>query len=301
MAVLALLSLVTGVASLDVTDPKWWTIVLHLRLPRMIAAALAGSALALSGFVIQAILDNPLASPSILGIQAGAAFFSTLVFALFPFSLVRGPAAFAGALAAGGLILALCWKQRASRLSLVLAGLAISQIFSAGTDLLITLFPDSLSGYASVRIGTLSGISLSSMVLPGILILLCTVLLFVFSTQIDVLRLGLERAAALGLQAGKWMILLLGLAAGLAGSVIAFAGMLAFVGLAAPHLVRRLISGSLPRQMAGCLLVGSALLLGCDILARFVVRPYELPVSILLSLLGGPWFLYLLFARRRKA
>lgn len=276
-------------------------ILRHVRLARTAGAMLAGSALAVSGYVIQTVLNNSLASPSILGIQSGAALFTAAVAVLIPYGLhISGIASFAGAILASLLILGLCWKFRVSRLTLVLAGLAVSQVFSAGTDLLITLFPDALAGYAGVKVGSLAGVSFSSLSLPAVLIFLCLGLLVLFADRLEVLSLGMEAARSLGLSSHVWMFVLLALAAGLAGSVISFAGMLGFAGLVVPHMVRRLFCGSCRKMLGANMLLGAILLLACDLLSRVLAAPYELPVSILLSLLGGPYFLWLLFHARGK-
>ena len=137
-------------------------VFLHVRLPRMLGCLLAGSGLAVAGMILQTVLANPLASPNILGIQSGAGLMTVFSAALFPAAFgLRMPASFLGAFLASLFVMLLAKKVRASRSTIVLAGLAVSQIFSACIDLILTLAPDSLTGYTDFRIGSLAGITLN--------------------------------------------------------------------------------------------------------------------------------------------
>lgn len=270
-------------------------VFLHVRLPRMLGCLLAGSGLAVAGMILQTVLANPLASPNILGIQSGAGLMTVLSAALFPAAFgLRMPASFLGAFLASLFVMLLAKKVRASRSTIVLAGLAVSQIFSACIDLILTLAPDSLTGYTDFRIGSLAGITLNRLLFPALCIVGAIVFTLLCARQLELMQLGQRDAQCDGLDVNHWMLGFLALASLLAGSVISFTGMIGFVGLIVPHMVRRLSPGPLMKQLVSCLLLGPAFLLLADLLARTVAAPYEIPAGILLTLAGGPYFLSLL-------
>ncbi len=270
-------------------------VFLHVRLPRMLGCLLAGSGLAVAGMILQTVLANPLASPNILGIQSGAGLMTVLSAALFPAAFgLRMPASFLGAFLASLFVMLLAKKVRASRSTIVLAGLAVSQIFSACIDLILTLAPDSLTGYTDFRIGSLAGITLNRLLFPALCIVGAIVFTLLCARQLELMQLGQRDAQCAGLDVNHWMLGFLALASLLAGSVISFTGMIGFVGLIVPHMVRRLSPGPLMKQLVSCLLLGPAFLLLADLLARTMAAPYEIPAGILLTLAGGPYFLSLL-------
>ena len=275
-------------------------IVLYARLPRTCGCLLAGAALAMSGTVIQGVLGNPLAAPNVIGVNAGAGLCTAVCAALWPARTAALPfAAFLGAL--GGVLLVLFIGSRtgASKMTLVLAGVAVSGMFSAGIDAVLSFFPDALNGYTDFRVGGVANLSMSR-VSPAFWVILAAALLALsLAGELDVLLLGEETARSLGLPARRLRLILLALAAALAGAAVSFAGLLGFVGLIAPHMVRRLVGeDSSARLLRGAALGGAALLTLCDILARTLFAPYELPAGVALSLLGGPFFLWLLRQRR---
>ncbi len=276
-------------------------VVLYARLPRTCGCLLAGAALAAAGTVIQGVLGNPLAAPNVIGVNAGAGLCTAVCAALWPAWTAAVPfAAFLGAF--GGVLLVLLIAERtgASKMTLVLAGVAVSGMFSAGIDTVLTFFPDALNGYTDFRVGGMANLSMSR-VAPAFWVVLAAFLLALsLAGELDVLLLGEETARSLGLPARRLRLVLLALAAALAGAAVSFAGLLGFVGLIAPHMVRRLVGeDSSARLLLAAALGGAALLTLCDILARTLFAPYELPVGVVLSLLGGPFFLWLLLRQRR--
>lgn len=294
-------SLLAGVRdALTGTDSAAARIVLYVRMPRTLAAILAGAALAAAGVLIQGVLNNPLAGPNIIGVNAGAGFCTLLFSCLLPTAAQLLPAAaFVGALGTSLLILLLSDRMGASRMTVVLAGVAISSFLSAGTDLITTLDPEATLGMSSFMIGGFSGVSLPRLTAAACYILPGLALSLILAGDLDVLSLGDEVAQSLGLRVRRMRILLLSLASLLAGAAVSFSGLLGFVGLVVPHAIRRFTGGEhrslLPLSMLG----GAAFVLVCDIVARNAFVPYELPVGILLSLLGGPFFLLLLLKNRR--
>ena len=274
-------------------------IVLYVYLPRTCGGLLAGMALAVSGAVIQSVLANPLAAPNIIGVNAGAGLMTALCCALAPKALVLTPiAAFLGAMGGVFLVLSIAERTGAARITLVLAGAAVSNMFGAGVDAVLTFFPDSLSGYSDFRIGGLSNLTMARIIPAFWVALAAFLILLSLCGEMDVLALGLETAQSLGLSARPLRLLLLTLAAALAGAAVSFAGLLGFVGLLVPHIMRRLVGEESLPLLLGCALGGAAMLTGCDLLARLLFAPYVLPVGIVLSLLGGPFFIWLLLRQR---
>ena len=274
-------------------------IVLYTRLPRTAAALLAGSALAVAGAVIQTVLCNPLAAPNIIGVNASAGLAVTIACALTPMSAVSTPLiAFAGALAGVLLVLSLSELAGASRMTTVLAGVAVYNLLGAAIDAVVTLVPDALSGYSDFRIGGFSGVTMAQLAPAAVMILLGIVLALSLSRQIDVLSLGTQTAMSLGLSVRPVRLLLLTLAAAMCGAAISFAGLLGFVGLIVPHMMRRLVGEESARLNLACAMGGAALVTLCDTLARVLFAPYELPVGIVLSFAGVPFFLWLLLKKR---
>ena len=275
-------------------------IVRFVRLPRTLACLAAGAALATSGAVIQGVLANPLAAPNIIGVNSGAGLAAALCCALLPSVPAMVPVlSFLGALAGVLLVLLLAQRTGAARITLVLAGVAVSSMFGAGIDAVLTFVPEALNGYSDFRIGSLANVSLDRVLPAGGLILAALAAVLWFAKEMDLLLLGADTAQSLGLPVKRIRLILLTLAAALAGAAVSLAGLLGFVGLLVPHMMRRLVGEDSRTLLLASALGGAALLTGCDLLARVLFAPYELPVGIVLSLLGGPFFLWLLLGRRR--
>lgn len=274
-------------------------IVLYTRLPRTCAALLAGASLAVAGVVIQTVLNNPLASPSIIGVNSSAGFAVALVCAVAPTAQQYTPyVAFAGALIGVLLVMGLSRSTVAARITVVLAGMAISNLFSAGIDAVVTLVPDALSGVTDFRIGGFTSVTMAQLAPAAKIILLCLAVLFSLSHQLDILALGSDTAKSLGLAVGLIRVLFLVLAAALAGAAVSFSGLLGFIGLIVPHIMRRLIGEESSALLLASGLGGAFFVVICDLLARVLFAPFEIPVGIVLAFAGAPFFLWLLFKQR---
>ena len=289
----AFLSLGLGAAALT---PMIFRFV---RLPRTLGCLLAGAALAVSGAVIQGVLNNKLASPSIIGVNAGAGLAVTVCCACGALSgwAIAG-SAFLGALLSVLLIVFAAEKAGASRTTVILGGVAVNAFLNALSEAVTTLIPEVGMMAGDFRVGGFGSVSYIRLIPAGVLILLALTVVLSLHNELDVLTLGEETARGLGMNVKKTRTLLLVLAAMLAGAAVSFAGLLGFVGLIVPHGVRK-VAGSeskflLPLSAMG----GAAFVALCDTLARVTFAPYELPVGILLSVLGGPAFLLLLLKRK---
>lgn len=277
-------------------------ILLSERLPRAVIAALVGASLAVAGALMQTLTRNALAAPSILGINAGAMCFVVLASGLFalhsPLALVW--VAFLGALVAA-LLVALLGRERSGGLSpvrVVLAGVAVTALFVSLAQGLLIIDQERFESLLLWLAGSVAGRGLEVVVplLPFFLIAagLCVLLV----RQLNLLALDDEVVKGLGQRTGR-VKLLAGVAViVLAGGSVAMAGMIGFVGLIVPHMVRAVYGRDHRWVLPGCALLGAGLLLAADTLARFLMPPQEVPVGVMTALVGAPFFLTL--ARRRS-
>ncbi|MBR5520350.1 MAG: iron ABC transporter permease [Clostridia bacterium] len=277
-------------------------IVCYIRLPRALGALLAGAALAVSGVIIQAVLNNPMAAPNLIGVNAGAGFFVILAMAVFPGVIAYLPvAAFLGALLTALLIYAISSLTGAGRVTVTLIGVAVGSILTAGINTVKTLFPDSVYDVTGFLIGGLSSVSFRTVLPATVLILPALAVAVLFAPVLDALSLGTSVAGGIGVSVRRARFLWLVLAAILAGAAVSYAGLIGFVGLIVPHILRRLVGGAHRWLIPVSIFGGGAFLLIADTVARLLFAPYELPVGILLSLVGGPFFIGLLLWGRRSA
>ena len=291
----AVLSLCLGAAG---WNPEQF-ILLYVRLPRTAACLLAGAALSVSGAVIQEVLHNKLASPSIIGVNAGAGLAVTVCCACGAVSgwAVAG-AAFLGACVSVLLIVAVAEKVGASRTTVILGGVAVNAFLNALSEALTTLIPEIGMMTADFRVGGFGSVSHLRLIPAGVLILLALGAVFLLHNELDVLALGEETAQGLGMDVKKIRTALLVLAAMLAGAAVSFGGLLGFIGLIVPHAVRKITGSESKYLLPLCAICGAAFVTICDTAARMLFSPFELPVGIVLSVLGGPFFLWLLMKRK---
>ena len=272
----------------------------YSRLPRTAACLLAGGALAASGCILQSLLGNKLASPGIIGVNAGAGLGVAFCLAVgFGSGWAISLASFGGSFLAAVIVMLLARKTGASRTTVILAGVAMNSILGAFRDAITTLVPETALLSGEFRVGGFSSIVSARLIPAGILIVIAMILAFTLCNELDVLALGEETAQSLGLPVKKMRVLFLVLAALLAGAAVSFAGLLGFVGLLVPHIARRLVGGETKQLLPFSILVGAGFVTICDVMARLLFAPYELPVGILLSVIGGPFFLMLLLRGKR--
>ncbi|MBO5259931.1 MAG: iron ABC transporter permease [Agathobacter sp.] len=273
----------------------------HVRLPRTLACALSGAALATAGVVIQNVLSNKLASPGIIGVNAGAGVAVTICCACGAVSgwIIAG-AAFGGALFAVLTVALAAQKIGASKTTVILGGVAVNSFLNAVSEAISTLNPDVGIQTADFRVGGFSSVAYTRLIPAAVLILFALLIVFTLSNELDVISLGEDTASGLGLPVRKMRTVFLVLAALLAGASVSFAGLLGFVGLIVPHMARSLVGNESKYLLPFSALIGAAFVTLCDLASRVLFAPYEVPVGILMSFIGGPFFIFLLVKRRRQ-
>jgi iron complex transport system permease protein len=275
-------------------------IIMNIRLPRVLGALLAGAALAVAGAIIQAVLNNPLASPNIIGVNAGAGLAVLLCSAFLPALTFLLPlAAFAGALATAFIILSIAVGGGVSRLTLVLAGIAITTIFTAGMNTVLIVDPDAYVGASTFLVGGLAGLTLGDLLWAAPYIGIGLAIALVTGRSLNIISLGDVTAKSLGMNVRLRRLVLITVAALLAGAAVSFAGLLGFIGLIIPHMVRFSTGSDNRVVVPASALLGASFVIVCDLLARVLFAPYELPVGILMAFVGGPFFIYLIIKYRR--
>lgn len=270
-------------------------IFLYVRLPRTLAAIVCGGALAVSGAVIQGVLANRLASPSVIGVNSGAGLAVTLCTALGVFGGWQlSLCAFMGAFSVVMLVSLCARKWGASRGTVILLGVAVNSLLGAISDAVVTFFPDVGVMSNNFKVGEFSSVTYERLIPAAILISVTVILLLTLTNELDVLTLGDENAKGLGMNTSFMRTVFLLLSALLAGCAVSIAGLVSFVGLIVPHGVRRLAGSRSSALIPLCGLFGGAFVCICDTLARTVFAPYEMPVGIIMSFLGAPFFVFVL-------
>ncbi|AOF85582.1 fecCD transport family protein [Hydrogenophaga sp. RAC07] len=288
-------------------DPVAWQILWDIRLPRTLGAWVAGGLLGLAGAVAQGLFRNPLADPYLLGSASGAALGVALALALFgtsPFAtqwLVRlglTSAAFAGAVLGVVLTLALA-KGVQHTLRLLLAGVIVGVVLGAGRDLVTIASPDTLQAMQGFMLGSTGFVGWAACGVMAAMLLVAVLVAASLGRVLDGLALGESTALSLGLPLGAVRGVLVAVLALATGAAVAQTGLIAFVGLASPHLVRSIVKTTHARLLVLSALMGGLLLMAADVLARWIIAPQELPVGVLTAVLGGSYLLWLMHRRRR--
>ena len=270
-------------------------IVWNLRLPRTLTGAMVGSNLAVAGAILQAVMRNPLADPHIIGISAGAGITGITVLVLFPaMTYLMTPVAFLGAMAAAGAIYALAWKNGIKPVRIILAGVAVSAFLSAGISGILVFYSDRVHGALLWMVGGFSAASWNEVAVVAPYWCAGLLLALIGAYYLNVLQLGDDMARALGLNIELARVLLTAVAALLAASSVSVAGLLGFVGLVVPHMVRLLVGTNYSYIIPGSALLGMAVVTLSDTLARVLFAPVELPAGLIMAFIGAPFFLFLL-------
>ena len=289
------------------TDSMYYEVIWNIRLPRLIAAGLLGGALALAGFLLQTFFNNPIAGPYILGISSGA----KLVVALMMIVVVGGSgvmtsgmmilAAFAGSMLA--MVFVLLVSRRISSMSmLIVAGVMIGYICSAATDFLITFASDAnIVNLKNWSLGSFSGIGWKDIGLMSAVVLASSACVFLLSKPMGAFQLGEQYARSMGVNIRLFRAALILLSSLLAACVTAFAGPISFVGIAVPHIVKRMLATSKPLIVVPAAFLGGGIFcLFCDLIARSVFAPTEVSISAVTAIFGAPVVIAILLKRQRR-
>jgi iron complex transport system permease protein len=286
----------------DITTQALW----QIRFPRVVASILVGAALAVAGAVMQAVFGNPLAEPGVVGVSSGAALGAAL-------GIVIGGAAattfgiaglaFVGGLAATALVYSMARQGgRTEVVTLLLTGIAVNAFAGAGLALL--LFAGDTASREQIvfwQLGTLNGTRWNEVAVMAPLAVIGLVASLYFARKYDLLALGERTAGHLGLRVERLRIVSIVVVAVLTGAAVAFVGIIAFVGLVVPHVIRMILGPSHRRLILASALGGAVLLVFADAAARTAVEGADLPIGLLTSLIGGPFFFYLLRRTRQRA
>ncbi|MDQ0268620.1 FecCD family ABC transporter permease [Cytobacillus purgationiresistens] len=292
--------------SLETTASNAQSIIIwEIRLPRVVLAAIVGAALSISGAAIQALVKNSIADPYILGVSSGASVGATSVILLGAFSVIGNYAlsfaAFLGAISAVIIVFLLARVNgRISVVRLLLAGFAISMVFSAITNFMLMMSKQQ-GGIQAVMhwmLGSLAGAKWANLGIPFIIFLLVFTLLLLNYRQLNALLLGEETAATLGINLDRFRILIILFVSLLTGVVVAVSGSIGFVGLIIPHLVRMMAGSNYKVVLPISALIGAIFLVWADMVARIVIAPEEMPIGIITAVCGSPFFIWMLRRRR---
>ncbi len=273
------------------------TVVWNLRLPRVLVGALVGANLAVSGAIFQAVTRNELASPYILGVSQGAGFAVLLTLVVFSGLSIFVPVfAAVGGIVAFLIVYAIAWKGGTSPVRLVLAGFIVGTIFYSFQRGLFFFAQD--IGVVQTALawttGSLTGTGWKQVRIVLIPTLFIAPVSLLVSRQLNVLLLGERTARSLGMSVERVRFALSALAILAASAAISVAGIVSFVGLIVPHIVRNIVGTDYRKLVLGCLFAGPALVVGADVGARLALNPIQVPVGIVTGLVGGPYFLYLM-------
>lgn len=274
------------------------TVVINLRVPRILLAVLIGAALSVSGCLMQAVMRNPLADPGTIGVSAGAGTAAITILLIFPGLSMSLPLfAFVGAALACVLIYLLAWKGGIDPVRIILSGVAVNSVLGAYNSLLQLMNSDNLSGVLAFMNGSLSGKSWQHVKVMAVYAAVGLFLSFLCIRQANALQLGDEMAKNLGIRVNLARICLSAVAAFLAASTVSVVGMVGFVGLLVPHIARMLVGSDYKALVPTSILLSGCILLLADTLGRSIVPGMEIPVGIVMSVTGGPFFLYMLRKR----
>lgn len=283
-------------------------VLVAIRLPRVLLGVLVGAALAITGAAMQGLFCNPLADPGLLGVSSGAALAAVAVIVFG--SLARGllaswllpAAAFLGGLAVTFFVYAVSTRQgRTEVATMLLAGVAVNALAGAGTGLLIFVADDAqLRDITFWSLGSLGGVTWSTLAAATPFMLAATALIPRLAQALNAFLLGEAEAGHLGVDTERTKLAVIFLSAAAVGAAVSVAGIIGFVGLVVPHLVRLVAGPDHRTLLPASLLLGSSLLLLADLFARTVVVPAELPIGIVTALVGGPFFLWLLLRGRQR-
>ncbi len=281
-------------------DSLYDALIVDVRLPRVLLAAIVGASLAGAGAIYQALFRNPLADPYILGVSSGAGLGAMLALVAtggataLRYGMVP-VAAFAGAVLTMALVTRLAsWRGRLDTASLLLAGVAISYTLAALTSFLMVFAREQMATVVFWMMGGLGSASWPYLAMVGPMFVVGAALAVISARELNLMLLGDERAGHLGLDVDRFKLFVLAVASLLTAAAVAVAGLIGFIGLMVPHAIRLVIGPDHRALLPASFLGGGIALVAADLVARTVIAPVEVPVGIVTALLGGPFFVWLL-------
>ena len=280
-------------------DPGQLMVIIQLRIPRILMALLTGVNLAVTGAIYQALFKNDMADPFMLGISSGASLGAGIGFMLGGFSPLY---AFIGALGANILVASLAGtKGKTSTIRLLLSGLAINYFFSAILSLLRTYSDNKNLTLFAWGMGSLSGASYNRVIILTIVTLPILCIFFFYRKELNLLLMGEDVAKAMGVAVGRLRRIFLILSSLLVATTVCFTGTIAFVGLIIPHMVRLMFGANYNKTLPLTGILGMCFVLLCDNLSRALLSSSEIPIGIITSLFGAPYFMYLIYKERKRS
>ena len=289
----------------NITDTMKDHIIVNLRMPRVVVGIVAGAGLAVAGAVMQSTLMNPLADSYTTGVSSGASFGATLAMTMGMTAASGSQAivinAFLFALIPTAMIISTSKMKNTSPTVMIMAGIAIMYIFNALTTVLKLWADEStLAEVYHWQVGSLAGTSWSEVPIMIVAVLAGTIAVQLLSRKLNVLATGDETARALGIDASKMRTILLAIVALMSAAVVSFTGLIGFVGLVTPHIVRIFIGADNRYLIPASAIAGSALLVTADLLGRAILSPVVLQVGVVMAFIGGPMFLWLLMRKNSR-
>lgn len=272
-----------------------WLLVWNVRLPRVICGGMVGVCLSLSGCILQGVMRNHLASPSTIGVTSGASFVGYMTLVAFPqFYYLLPIGSIIGSFATTMIIYALAYEKGVSPVKMILSGMAVSAMFGAFNDIIRSFFSERIGDATGHMVGSLNGTGWSDLglILPYMLagVVICCFL----PAKMNILMLGDEMANSLGLRTERFRLFLIAVSSLLAGASVAVAGLISFVGLIIPHIARLIIGSDYKYLFPASILLGYSFVVICDTVGRVILPVGEMSVSVVLSFIGAPFFLFLL-------
>lgn len=265
-------------------------VIWNIRFPRNIVGALVGANLAVSGAILQAVMKNPLADPGIVGVSSGAGLAGVIMLIFMPeASILLTPVAFVGAMLSAAAVYALAWKNGIRPTRIILAGVAVSAFLGSGISALLVFYSDKVQGALLWMVGGLSARSWPQVETLFPYTILGLVLALAGCKALTILSLGDETARGLGVPVERVRFSMTAVAALLAAGAVSVAGLIGFVGLVVPHIVRLIIGTDYKYVIPGSAILGAGVLVFCDTLGRVAFSPIEIPAGIIMAFLGAPF------------
>lgn len=304
LAITFIISIAVGSVNIPIKDVfssianvenKYLGIIRDIRLPRVVMSVFIGASLSVSGILLQSVMQNPMADPGVTGISTGASVMVVFLMLYMPGAAHLIPlVGFVGGLLACAMVYFLAWKNGINAIRIILAGIAVNSILGAFIGMMNILNSDKLAGVLSWMNGSLSGKSWVQVKLCIVYSVIGVIFAFLLHKNCNILALGDKTAKSLGFNPNKQRLLISAAGVFLAGIATSFVGVISFVGLMVPHIARLLIGSNHKYLIPFSALLGSSVLMLADTLGRTITSPYEIPVGIVMSVIGGPFFLYLL-------